>query len=75
MTPHGICPSLPTERRYTWPNFEKLKEKNPHLLNFPKVLEPLAYIELNDAWLADMCEQVISYFKGVPDFSVHAYLF
>lgn len=46
----------PTQRRYTWAEFEKLKERNPHVLNFPKVPEPLAYTELNDAWLADMCE-------------------
>ena len=60
----------PTERRYTWAQFEKEQEKNPNLLNFPKVASPQSYLEINDEWMAELCETVINYYEGVPDFTI-----
>ena len=60
----------PTERRYTWAQFEKEQEKNPNLLNFPRVASPQSYLEINDEWMAELCETIISYYEGVPDFTI-----
>ena len=36
-----IDPSYcPCERRYDWAEFKKLKERQPYMLNFPKILGP-----------------------------------
>ena len=60
----------PTECRYNWEQFEKMQEKNPNLLNFPRVASPQSYLEINDKLMAELCETLISYYEGVPDFTV-----
>ena len=60
----------PTERRYTWDQYEKMLENNPNLLNFPRVASPHSYLEINDEWMAELCETLISYYDEVPDFTI-----
>ena len=60
----------PTRRKYSWADFEKKLERNPNLLNFPKVASPLSYLEINDEWMEKQCETVMRYYEGILDFTI-----
>ena len=60
----------PTKCRYSWADFKKKLERNPNLLNFPRVASPQSYLEINKEWMAEQCETVMRYYEGVPDFTI-----
>ena len=59
-----------TERRYLWEEFQKKQDQNPNLLNFPRVASLQSYLEINEEWMAKQCKTVMSYYDGVPDFTI-----
>ena len=61
---------FPIERRYSWIEFEKKLQRNPNLLNFSKVASPQSYLDVNEEWMAELCETIINYYEGVLDFTI-----
>ena len=60
----------PIECRYSWAKFEKKLERNPNLLNFPRVASPQSYLKINEEWMAKQCKTIMRYYEGVPDFTI-----
>ena len=65
-----INPSYcPYERRYTWEEYKKLQERQPHVLNFPKIPSPSPKDELNEKWFVMQCKDTLKLYQQIPDFN------
>ena len=65
-----IDPSYcPCERRYRWREYERLVERQPFLLNWPRIRGPDAEDALTEQWMAKQAKYFIKYFEQVPDYT------
>ena len=65
-----IDPSYcPCERRYKWEEYKKLVERQPFLLNWPKISGPKKEDPLTEQWMVKQCKYYIKLFERVPDFT------
>ena len=59
----------PCKRRYTWEEFNKLQERQPYILNFPKIPGPSLEDELDEKWFIRQCQETLKLFQHVPEFT------